>query len=945
MSILQDMGVPARAILLALVWFIARETVASSPTAISESDMPALEPGDSRGVKTRVTGRVVDANGSAVPNAVIVTAHGGNGLSDADGAFSFEVLVPRGEAGLGVTAVATVDSVNLTGSTFTRTLGRGPRGTQSAELGLITMSAGAACGEVAWIPVVGPTNGIDGTVRTLAVFDDGGGGGPALYVGGQFQTAGGVIVNRIARWDGSGWSALGGGISSGVVHALAVFDDGAGPGPALYVGGDFTSAGGVPVNNIARWDGSRWSTLAGGLNGTVLALAACDGGGDAEPALYVGGGFTEAGGVPSQHIARWDGGRWSALGHGVNGSVHALVIFDDGLGGGPALHAGGIFTTAGGASANRIARWHGDRWSSLGSGTSGIVSALAGFDDGGGGGPALYAGGSFRTAGGIVVNSIARWDGIGWSALGGGVNGPVRALAAVDGGDDGGPKLYAGGEFTSAGGTSARRLAGWDGIGWSALGTGVDQSIFALAEFAVDGEGDTGGSALHAAGLVTFDGVVPSNFIARWDGRVLSTLGRGVNTDIQAMMVFDDGRGGGPALYVGGYFTAVGGIPANHIARWDGRDWSPLGSGLDGAVRAMAVFDDGSGRGPALYVGGGFDTAGDQEAGRIARWDGSTWSSLDGGVNGYVASLMVADLGDGEGPGLIVAGGFGSVGGIDAENIARWDGTRWSALGPGVNGIVYALAAFDDGRGDGPAVYAGGDFSVAGGEPASNIARWDGRTWSTLHGGVNSRVYALCVFDDGSGFGPALYAGGRFSLAGGVPASYIARWNGLGWSALGSGLNFNVWALAAFDDGSGSGPALYVGGEFDLAGGVPAERIARWNGGGWAGLDSGMNGYVIDLAVFDADDGRGPALYAGGGFTESAAGDAFLTRWGCPPPPPPPPPPPGDLTGDGVVGLGDLLVLLGFWGACGECSACPPDFDGDCVVDFGDLLVLLQGWS
>jgi hypothetical protein len=54
---------------------------------------------------------------------------------------------------------------------------------------------------------------------------------------------------------------------------------------------------------------------------------------------------------------------------------------------------------------------------------------------------------------------------------------------------------------------------------------------------------------------------------------------------------------------------------------------------------------------------------------------------------------------------------------------------------------------------------------------------------------------------------------------------------------------------------------------------------------------------------------------------------------------------PGDLTGDGLVGLGDLLVLLAFWGGCSECNACPPDFDGDCTVDFEDLLVLLQAWS
>ena len=72
------------------------------------------------------------------------------------------------------------------------------------------------------------------------------------------------------------------------------------------------------------------------------------------------------------------------------------------------------------------------------------------------------------------------------------------------------------------------------------------------------------------------------------------------NSDVYAMTVFDDGSG--PALYVGGNFTAVGGVTVNYIARWDGTAWSPLGGpsgiGTTGAVSALAVFDDGSG--PAL---------------------------------------------------------------------------------------------------------------------------------------------------------------------------------------------------------------------------------------------------------------------------------------------------------------------------------------------------------
>ena len=92
------------------------------------------------------------------------------------------------------------------------------------------------------------------------MFDDG--GGPALYAGGDFTTAGGVAANGIAKWDGSSWTALGSGMNADV-HALTVFDDGG--GPALYAGGDFTTAGGVAANNIAKWDGSSWTALGSGI--------------------------------------------------------------------------------------------------------------------------------------------------------------------------------------------------------------------------------------------------------------------------------------------------------------------------------------------------------------------------------------------------------------------------------------------------------------------------------------------------------------------------------------------------------------------------------------------------------------------------------------------------------------------------------------------------------
>jgi hypothetical protein len=134
-----------------------------------------------------------------------------------------------------------------------------------------------------------------------------------------------------------------------------------------YAGGWFMHAGGVPVNKIARWDGTAWSSLNGGIDGFVLALGVGPGG-----VLYAGGGFATAGGVAASNIARWDGAQWTPLGAGVDGWVHAIVVDDAGI-----VVACGRFTTAGGVAARHIARWDGATWHPLGGGINGLPAALA----------------------------------------------------------------------------------------------------------------------------------------------------------------------------------------------------------------------------------------------------------------------------------------------------------------------------------------------------------------------------------------------------------------------------------------------------------------------------------------------------------------------------------------------------------------------------------------
>jgi hypothetical protein len=313
-----------------------------------------------------------------------------------------------------------------------------------------------------------------------------------LYVGGNFSTTGGVSSNTVASWNGSTWSVLG---LVDYVTALAFDTSG-----NLHVGGNFSTAGGVNASGIAKWNGSSWSSLGSGVDGGVGAMAF-----DANGNLYVGGGFSTAGGVSATNIARWNGSTWSAVGLGLgnaDGFVTALACDANGN-----LYAGGEFP-AGAYNPNHIAKWNGSTWLDLGSlGAAGHVGALACDKQG-----RLYAAGQFTFAdtNGVVATNIAKWDGSAWSALGGGLGRtpppppsygvPPDGVGAMVFDTNG--NLYAGGQFGSAGAVSAKNIAKWDNGNWSALGSGVGGGFAAhVGALAFDAMGN-----LYAGGSFTTAG-------------------------------------------------------------------------------------------------------------------------------------------------------------------------------------------------------------------------------------------------------------------------------------------------------------------------------------------------------------------------------------------------------------------------------------------------------
>jgi trimeric autotransporter adhesin len=698
-----------------------------------------------------------------------------------------------------------------------------------------------------WMPTFGGLLGLDGVVHASAVFDDG--NGPALYVAGEFTTAGGQVVDRLARWDGSSWSDVGRG-SSSTIYSLAVFDDGT--GAALYTGGRF--------GHMFKWDGVSLTRLPSDVNGTVHAMEVFDDGGG--PALFVGGEFMLANvgfgtsSITARRIARWDGSSWSALGSGLSAPVVSLKVFD--AGNGAALYAGGDFLSTGDGTTHlgRIGRWDGSSWSGLAGDANAQVTALEVFDPGTG--PALYAGGSFTMVSGVSAR-VASWDGAAWSPLGGGGwGGHVKSLAVHDGGA--GARLIAGGLFQLSGGGPGNGIASWDGLAWSTLGSGVvvtpGEGVRTLASF----DPGTGPELFAAGGLSAAGGVTASN-VARWDGANWSSLGSSLNGTVIDLTQFDDGSG--PALAVGGEFDVPGISGSTNVALWNGSSWVDLGGGTDGRVNALAAHYDVGG--PKLYAAGNFFAAGGVPASRVAVWDGAAWTPLGPGLSYEVDDLAVYD--EGSGPMLFAAGRFISPG---LNHIARWDGSTWSPLGTGLNGNAATLAVYD--AGDGARLIVGGSFTQAGFVAANRIAAWDGSSWSALGAGMDSFVQSLAVYDDG--LGPHLYAGGFFT----APSQHVARWNGAAWLATTPIPSVeSVPALAVHD--AGDGPRLYAGARV----GAFLHQVHRFEGAGWTLLEDGLGARVWTLAVHDT--GGGPDLYVGGSFSASSSGDSYLMRWGgCAPP-------------------------------------------------------------
>lgn len=706
--------------------------------------------------------------------------------------------------------------------------------------------------------------------------------GGGLVAGGNFYSLNGGSAGHIAKWDGAVWTNMNGGVFSGgsvQVFSLTTLTNG-----DVIAGGLFSSAGGVPAQNIARWSpsgGGTWSAFGSGANGYVTSLASLPANG-----FLAGGNFNNIAGNTISGIARYTapGGTWSAIGTGIPGGVATIYPQPNGD-----ILAGGYFDTAGGNSAPYIAKWtaSASSWSALGGGTNNVVRSIQVFSSGN-----IAACGDMTQANGLPNAGLQIWTGTAWLNWPG-FNSLVTAVAGLPAGD-----AIAAGYFTTAGTGAVGYIARRSGTTWSPIGAGLDgvpQALVALPD-----NGFIVGGAFSTAGSTSVSNIARCSSAGDW-----STLGAGVDDEVKALCRASNGD-----ILVGGYFQN----PGANIARWNGTSWSALGSGPGGTVLAIAELPDGR-----IVAGGEFSIEEGAVADRIAIWDGAEWSPLADGFDGPVHALAILPSGD-----IVAGGAFENSGASSLSRIARWDGAAWQDMSGGVTGWVNALVVSESGE-----LYVGGDFAFGGSVYSVGYIRWNITGWTALSLGVRGGVRALAEGAPGS-----MHLGGNFLTvgngydAGGICSPYFADW---------SAPTLRITSQPEAASNCPTGQAVFHVG----ASGVGALSYQWYKYSD--PIDTGLNPsaatatLVIDHPTIDDSAWYHCVVSDDCGSVESQAAPLLLTSC-CP----------ADLNNDGLVDDADFQIFVVAYNEliCPEFPIpCAGDLNYDGYVDDADFQIFVPAYN
>lgn len=669
-----------------------------------------------------------------------------------------------------------------------------------------------------------PHVGTDGIIHVVGEWDPDGSGpaGTLVVVGGSFRLVVGTRAVCLATYDPQTdeWASIGD--VGGTVRAITVAANG-----DLVIGGSFQSVDGVAVGQVARFDGTSWSSVGSGLangfaTGQVLSLQGAPNGD-----IFVGGTFSQAGGQPAEGVARFDGVDWQPTGifnmsGWATGSIHDLALLPSGD-----LVAVGWFNQIGTQTFNAIARWDGTAWHPFGAGmettvggfSTGYVAEVAPNGD-------LFVNGVFTSIDGVPANGLARWDGAGWHPVPGVNSNSLLRLHAEPNGDLLVASLTA--ELIPATGST---IARWDGASMQTVGFNGPERITGIV--------DLPNGNLLAGGIFEAVGTQAAAGVARFGGTAWGPMSSGGSNGAATVAeVLSAGR-----TFVGGPFTMIGGVATDMAAIHDGVNWQavPLPEGRGAPVAAVETSEG------VLYCAA--FTAPTQTystASTIFQRVGNGWVTI-GHANGRVRAL--AESPDGR---LVAVGGFNSIDTASVGRAAVWDGVAWSPLHAGTTGEIFDIDWLHDGR---PV--------IAGLVSAPTFNYWvgigGGATWQGIPGGPTQQVKAVAVTPNGD-----LYVGGRFGAIAAGGAN-IARWDGASWFAVGGGVGqhgFGVLDEVANMTALANGDVV-VGGRFTSAGGVSANNVARWDGVLWHSFGSGLDAPPVSMS--SNDEGQ---LAIGGDFVQ-----------------------------------------------------------------------------